>query len=401
MFCSGRRGQLLTTDFILSLAIFLAILLASMNIWANVDTQIKDAEARRDMQAITTDVSENLVRNPGYPKDWTNETVRVIGLAKDEHVIEIGKILQLKHTDYDKVRDLLRLGNYNYRIWITDAAGYDLTSGIVRGPVAVIVHKKSGMEYAKMLDKSVVTWDLYYDDSAIGVEKIDAPAANGFSARYKYPTTLPLTTKDSLNTLMSNQSSYRTVIIEDIGLQNDSVADISQLVDFVNRGGVLIYTDTDVPQPKKPLIENWSRMSFEANSNPVISYVNNSAPLLANSSLKDNITFSSHQRDVFRDKFNTDIPLNFISNSTSTRCQICWWDYGFGRIYYIENNQGWIYNASDAQTYSLTPFLNIVGENMTMGISPNNGTDLVSIRRMAILSGFEREVVNVNLVVWR
>ena len=396
MSCPGKRGQLLTTDFILSLAIFLAILLASMSLWANVDTQIRDAESRRDMQAITTYISDSLVRSPGYPKNWTNSTVMMIGLANDEHVVDMNKILLLKNMDYDRVRDILRFGEYNYYIWVTDGGGYDLTSGIVRSPVAVIAHKKSGMEYAKMLNNSVVTWDLYWDDNSglLGPDDLNQPYINAFAPRTSYPSSRP---DSSLIKFMGGQGSYRTLIVEDTGLLNDTVADISQLINFTKRGGIIIYADTDTLAVTRPLIAGWSGESFAAPTGN--SVVNNSGSVLLNASPGNGISFTSHKRDVFRNQAQGDAGLNFIANSTATNCQICWWDYGFGRIYYIEDNQGTLTNATGS--YPLTPLLNIVGENMTMGVKPSNRTDLVSIRRMAIVSGFEREVANVNIIVWR
>ncbi len=90
------RGQLLTTDFILSLAIFLAILLTVMSLWASVDTQMRDAESRRDMQSISAYVSDTLLRSRGHPQNWTNETVQVIGLANKDQVMSMDKFLMLR-----------------------------------------------------------------------------------------------------------------------------------------------------------------------------------------------------------------------------------------------------------------------------------------------------------------
>ncbi|MFH0817836.1 MAG: hypothetical protein V1909_04335 [Candidatus Micrarchaeota archaeon] len=404
---ANRRGQLLTTDFILSLTIFLAILLSTMSLWASVDTQIKDSESRRDMQAITTTISESLVRSQGYPKNWTNETVKMIGLANEEHVLDINKILSLKHMNYDNVSSILRLANYNYYISITDGAGYDLTSGIVRSPVAVIVHKKSGMEYAQMLYGSVVTWDLYWDGTVAG-DQITLGYVNSFTSRLNYSSD---TTFNLLIKLMSNQSSYRTIIIEDIGLnstlnRNDVLyaPELKDLVNFTKRGGILIYTDTDALPVFKPLIADNFSMKFSdyPAGGSILSVVNYAKPVLLNATAGETLNFLTVKRVVYRDVLKGDPELHFIVNNSqqNDRCNICWWDVNFGRVYYIEDNQG-TYNITGS-TSSLTPHLNIVGENMTMGKRPSNQTtDLISVKRTVLISGFEREVANLNLVVWR
>ncbi len=405
MVYSRGRGQLLTTDFILSLAIFVAILFASMSLWTSVDTQIRDAESRRDMQSIATYVSEALVRNAGYPKNWTNNTVVMIGLAGEEHILDIGKFLSMKKINYNKARTMMRLGNYDFRIWITDDAGYDLTSGIVRSPVAVLANSSQGLEYVKMLNNSVVVWDIYYNINSVDVNKL--------TARNKYPYGNALS---AFVVLTANQSSYRTIIIEDAGLTNESVGDLSDLVNFVRRGGILIYTDPTVPWDK-PLIANNFSMSFldcspscttrsrvlNVNSH-VLNTTKNTGPFA------DKIDFThlaTHKRDVFRDTTKADVELHVIANTSSTRAQIAWWDHGLGRVYYIEDTRGqysYYLGVPISSWFTEEPYtyrLNIVGENLSYGYAPSNQSDLVSIRRMVILSGFEREVANLNLVVWR
>lgn len=386
-----RKGQLLVTDFIISIAVFLAIMLAAMSLWNSVDTQIRDTEQRRDMQEITVYVSDTLVRSTGHPSNWTNETAQVIGLASDEHVLDVDKVLRLKHMDYDKARSTMRLGNYDFYMWLTDGAGYNLTSGIVRSPAAVIVHDKRGLDYARMLDKSMIVWDVYSDDAG----DVDTPFISGFTKRNSYRYATPV---ESLNRLMLNQTSYRTIIIEDIGVQpSDLTADEKNVfLNFTRNGGILIYTDA-AALPNQPLV-NLLGMSFEAyNGN---SWVSSGKPVFLNSSNGDVVTFSNAVRRAYSNPVTNDETLHVISNSTPDRCEVCWWDYGFGRVYYLEDTSGTIRNST-GQTDQLANHLNIVGESLTAGIKGEQMSDRINVRRMAVLSGFEREVANLNIVVWR
>jgi hypothetical protein len=405
-YSKGKRGQLLTTDFILSLAIFLAILLTAMGLWNSVDTQIRDAENRRDMQAISTYVSDTLVRNPGVPQNWTNNTVQVIGLAKDEHDIDMDKVLAFKHMDYDRASFILRLRNYNFYVWITDSNGYDLTSGVVRSPVALIIHRKSGTDYAKMLNNTVIEWDLYWDDNngAGGGDDLTASFINDqhFTSVNSYPSSGINSVITSFDKLMNNQSSYRTIIIEDIGLNNDTTANVSGLINFTSRGGILVYTD-GLASPINPLIGGKLGMSFGVCGvlapSTKVNYTN---PLLLNASTNDEILFSTRTRGAYSNPAWNDNELHVLAKSSiPTLCQVCWWDYEFGRVYYIEDTNGTI-NFVSGGSDQLMPHLNVVGENLTIGKrQTSQTTDLISIRRMAILSGFNREVANLYMSVWR
>jgi hypothetical protein len=390
-----KKGQLLMTDFMLSIAIFLAILLSTMALWSSVDTQIRDAEGRRDMQAITVYISDTLVRSTGYPANWTNDTVQMIGLASDEHVIDVEKVFKLKRMDYDQVREMMKLGNYELHAWFTDGAGYNLTSGVVRSPVAVIARTKAGTDYAKMLNNSQVVWDLYWDNNA-GAGGIDFDYVKLFTKRNNYADKGAI---KIFRQLMNNQTSYRTIIIEDIGLAYSDLApdDKNNLTKFVKNGGILIYTDTAMAAPpaKQPLVSLFN-MSFIADSS-TDAYVLVPKPLMYNSSAGDRISFTTKVRRTYSNSTTNDNVLHAVANSTPDTCQICWWDYGFGRVYYLEDTSG-SYNGT---INDLVNHLNIVGEPLSFGHMGANSTDLINVRRMAMLSGFEREVVNLNLIVWR
>ena len=92
-----RKAQTLTPDFVIRFVIFLAILSMSINLWniANEkNTWIYDLE---DMQLKARITADTLITRPGEPKYWNNETVKFIGFADEDHILNKTKLISFKN----------------------------------------------------------------------------------------------------------------------------------------------------------------------------------------------------------------------------------------------------------------------------------------------------------------
>ncbi|VVB51107.1 Uncharacterised protein [uncultured archaeon] len=82
-----NRGQLFTWDLVFATFIFLVSLLLSIYLWESTTNDIVNAERTYDMEWLSTWSSEELVRIPGYPYNWTTADVVVYGLTHVARVL--------------------------------------------------------------------------------------------------------------------------------------------------------------------------------------------------------------------------------------------------------------------------------------------------------------------------
>lgn len=99
------------------------------------------------MQNTALEATEALVRTPGFPLDWVPATVRVIGLAERENILNLDKVKDFVSLDYNDSKVLLGVGNYEYNFSIqypngsivTLFDGTILRSGLPHDPATTVV----------------------------------------------------------------------------------------------------------------------------------------------------------------------------------------------------------------------------------------------------------------------
>jgi len=216
-----RSGQLFTTDFIVSLVLFMSVL---GTVFYGIGTSV-DQQAQRNDRAVlqqrAAQTADLLVRTSGYPADWNASSVRVTGLASDDHIIEPGKFIELRETGYDRFRAINRFSRSDVVINIT-ANGSAVSVGGFAGQRVAIVTGQQGL--FDMLTHSGADWDLYWTDGA-------APAAPDAGAVH--------TGSDAgmMEAALSNRSAYDAIIADRSGLNASDVSGSARLDGFIEAGG--------------------------------------------------------------------------------------------------------------------------------------------------------------------
>ena len=82
-----HKGQALSPDFLFSMSIFLVLVALSTVLWTSTYAKGSSAKGIEELSLKAVDISESLVRSPGVPTDWTNETASIIGLAEEDHLL--------------------------------------------------------------------------------------------------------------------------------------------------------------------------------------------------------------------------------------------------------------------------------------------------------------------------
>src|SRR3989344_7361296 len=109
----AMKGQLFSSDFIISVVIFSAAIMLLLPLWNDINYQIADAEAKKDLQIAVSSISDLLVKSPGSPSNWTPTDVKSLGLSNTRRVINLTKFESLRQLNYSAVKALLGIYQYN------------------------------------------------------------------------------------------------------------------------------------------------------------------------------------------------------------------------------------------------------------------------------------------------
>jgi len=119
----GKRGQIFSTDLIVSSIVFLFILTLSLIYSTEVSNRIYLLEADNARNLAAFSAANSLLLSSGSPANWENmpdlNYVSSIGLAKagnEIHPAKLRKLMDLNAGNYNGVRELLGLAKYNLRI---------------------------------------------------------------------------------------------------------------------------------------------------------------------------------------------------------------------------------------------------------------------------------------------
>ena len=119
----GRKGQSLTPDFMLSMAIFLALFVFGTFLWVITYSSGTTTQNFESANLQISDIAETLVRSQGNPTNWTNDTVVIIGLAKEDHLLDENKLIELEKVTYANMKKSLGIQKEDINITIQNITG--------------------------------------------------------------------------------------------------------------------------------------------------------------------------------------------------------------------------------------------------------------------------------------
>jgi hypothetical protein len=132
----ARRGQLFSGDITIATFVFLSALTVAFGLWNATTTDINNAEELWNMQKLSSESLEALIRTPGIPEDWNYWTVVRPGLASEDRVINYTKaadFIYLMRSDnssnYDNNRHTMGLGEYHFFFNATTEEGSQIYVG--------------------------------------------------------------------------------------------------------------------------------------------------------------------------------------------------------------------------------------------------------------------------------
>lgn len=106
--------QAWSTDFAVSLVIFLTAFSLIIFIWHQTFYHTHQNFQIIKMERLALSISDKLIRTPGFPRDWNDTTVEVLGLAEEENILNSTKIEIFLGMENETIRSLLGIQNYNF-----------------------------------------------------------------------------------------------------------------------------------------------------------------------------------------------------------------------------------------------------------------------------------------------
>lgn len=131
---SMAKGQILSTDLVVSLSLFLAALLVFTLAWRSMSQGYWEAQSDMDMQSAALSISDALALSQGYPQGWEfsqQGNATSFGLASSKNALSHAKIKALQSSfasDYYSAKGTLGAGRFEPYITVGYASGATLYS---------------------------------------------------------------------------------------------------------------------------------------------------------------------------------------------------------------------------------------------------------------------------------
>jgi len=117
---SMKKAQAVSLDFYASLFIFIIILALGITMWHNSVQNTSWNIKIQEMDNYANKIADSLIRSQGYPPNWDNNTVELLGLVETSHILDYQKALEMKNISADKMESLFGYISYNLYIEINN-----------------------------------------------------------------------------------------------------------------------------------------------------------------------------------------------------------------------------------------------------------------------------------------
>jgi len=371
------KGQITSTEFLIVSVVLIILFVFATNFWNIVAFRFSEKTLRSSLELAALDISDMLIKTPGLPGSWQDDTAKIfsLGLAKESHVLDAKKVRNFVNMSYDRTKNLFGIPQYEFYFQLKETNGSLIKMyGIAEEPIAYIATQDpDDVGIRDMLNRSSLIWDFYWKGNS-------APAT---TARYTY---LDDDKVSLYKKMISNLSSYKTVISEDSHVKDTDLSSSEQqsLRNFVNAGNTYFHV-----QHEEELLKIFGLTPTDPNSDKgtVVALDD----VLHDVPIGTNIIFQQGTKTF--DIPTSPLPLKTLMTVTtdSTNCIFCKWTYGSGKIYYIPD-------ANSTTPFGYVPGLDIVGERMEVGKKPLTAANVVNSRRVVL---FGNEIVYMDFMIWR
>ena len=130
-----ERGQATLPDILVATFLFLLVLGGLLSYSNSLRQDAEDTLDRRALDVSAANAAEYVIKNPGVPTDWENESdingVTQFGLARSDRVLRVEKIVAFVNygnLDYEESKTRLNLGGHEFYATF-EGGGLSLATG--------------------------------------------------------------------------------------------------------------------------------------------------------------------------------------------------------------------------------------------------------------------------------
>lgn len=118
-----EKGQVFSLDAVMSIVIFMFLILILISSWYFYILRLDDNVKDDDLQFKTFQVSELLMKKIGYPSNWDNTNVQILGLVSNPRIISATKLQEFVEMSESDIKERLNIENFNFYFSLKDYNG--------------------------------------------------------------------------------------------------------------------------------------------------------------------------------------------------------------------------------------------------------------------------------------
>ncbi len=118
-----HKGQIAALDFFIALLIFSVLLTITMLSWSSYHSKISERAEYHDMMTKAFQISDVLVKSPGFPSNWDEGNVGVVGLAIEDRILSIDKVNAFANLSLNKTKSIFQIYGYKFYFNLTKTNG--------------------------------------------------------------------------------------------------------------------------------------------------------------------------------------------------------------------------------------------------------------------------------------
>jgi hypothetical protein len=161
------KAQLWSLDFVLSAVVFSLALITVLFIWNYTNTETAERIEFKRAEGLVLSISDVLIRTSGVPDDWNTTTVKVLGLASDENVLNRTKVERFLSLDYNGSKRILGVPLYDYYFRLADINGgtifinqTEAVKGVYPADAEIVVPvQRYGLLDGEIVKMGFILWD--------------------------------------------------------------------------------------------------------------------------------------------------------------------------------------------------------------------------------------------------
>jgi hypothetical protein len=193
--------------------------------WNKYNLRFDERLEYEDMVTLALQISNGLVRTPGYPVNWNSTNVKIIGLAKEDRVLSTEKLSNFVSLTSNQMKTALNIPLYNFYFALLslNSSTINLTKYMQDNNMRIAYYQKETYmdeEMKTLLQQFII--DFYYKDP-----NPDDPECQD-----------PCLGKQDL---LANINNYNFILLEDPHLTYSS--ELAVVEEWVSEGGWLFVSE--------------------------------------------------------------------------------------------------------------------------------------------------------------